>query len=329
MTPEGAVMKIFKIGIVISVLSIIMAVSSHAEIADRIVAIINDEIITLSELNSSLESYMKRVEQSSEVTDREEVKKQIRGLLLNSLIDQKLIAQEAQKLGIAATDDDVDKAIKEILAKKRITMETLAEDIAGQGGTIEDYREEIKQHLTKRNLIGREIRRKVTVTQEEIGNYYRKHRNDYEGKETVRIRQILIIVPKDCDLETKEKKRSSAEETLKRLRNGEPFGLLAAKVSQGPAAQTGGDLGYIEKGLILPEVDEVAFSLKKGEMSGIIETSVGFHIIQVVDKRGAGIKPPDSVREEIMGTLGNQKVEKRFQEWLEEQRKKSLIEIRL
>ncbi|MBN2515503.1 MAG: peptidylprolyl isomerase [Deltaproteobacteria bacterium] len=322
-------MKIFKIGIVISVFSIIMAVSSHAEMVDRIVAIINDEIITLSELNNNLETYMKRVEQSSEVSDREKVKKQVRKLLLNSLIDQKLITQEAQKLGIAATDDDVDKAIKDILSKKRITMEALAEDIADQGGTIEDYRDEIKQHLTKRSLIGREIRKKVTITQEEIGNYYREHRNDYEGKEAVRIRQILIIVPKDCDVETKEKKRAVAEETLKRLRNSEPFGLLAAEVSQGPAAQTGGDLGYIEKGLILPEVDTVAFSLKKGEISGIIETSVGFHIIQVVDKRGAGIKPPESVREEIVEKLGSKKVEEKFREWLEEQRKKSLIEIRL
>ena len=322
-------MKIFKIGIVISVFSIIMAVSSHAEMVDRIVAIINHEIITLSELNNSLETYMKRVGQSSEVTDREDVKKRLRTLILDSLIDQKLIIQEAQKLGIAATDDDVDQAIKDMLSKKKITMKTMAENIASQGGTIEDYREEIKQHLTKRNLIGREIRKNVTITQEEIGNYYRKHRNDYEGKEAVRIRQILIIVPKDCDVETKEKKRSSAEETLKRLRNGEPFSLLAAEVSQGPAAQTGGDLGYIEKGLILPEVDTVAFSLKKGEISGIIETSVGYHIIQVVDKRGAGIKPPESVREEIIEKLGRQKVEEKFQEWLEEQRKKSLIEIRL
>jgi parvulin-like peptidyl-prolyl isomerase len=322
-------MKIFKIGIVISVFSIIITVLSHAEMVDRIVAIINDEIITLSELNNSLETYMKRVEESSEVTDREKMKKQLRKLILNSLIDQKLIAQEAQKLGIAATDDDIDKAIKSILSKKKITMEALAEDIADEGGTIEDYREEIKQHLTKRNLIGREIRKKVTVTQKEIGNYYREHRNDYEGKEAVRIRQILIIVPRDCDVETKEKKRSSAEMTLKRLRNGEPFALLAAEVSQGPAAQTGGDLGYIEKGLILPEVDTVAFSLKKGEMSGIIETSVGFHIIQVLDKRGAGIKPTESVREEIVEKLGSKKVEEKFQEWLKEQRKKALIEVRL
>lgn len=322
-------MKMFKIGIAVSVFSIIMAVSLYAEMVDRIVAIINDEIITLSELNSSLEIYMKRVEKSSEVTDREKMKEHLRKLMLNNLIDQKLIVQGAQKLGIAATDKDVDMTLKEILSRKKITMEAMAEDIASQGGTIEDYREEIKQHLTKRNLIGKEIRKKVTVTQEEIGNYYREHRSEYEGKEAVRIRQILITVPKDCDAETKEKKRSSAQETLKRLRNGEPFSLLAAKVSQGPAAQEGGDLGYIEKGLILPEVDTVAFSLKKGEISDIIETSVGFHIIQVVDKRGAGIKPPESVREEIIEKLGSKKIEEKFQEWLEEQRNKSLIEIRL
>jgi len=90
--------------------------------------------------------------------------------------------------------------------------------------------------------------------------------------------------------------------------------MLAANFSQGPAAKSGGDLGYVEKELMLPEVDEIAFKLKTGEVSKVVESSIGFHIIKIIDKRGEGIKPLDAVREEIMREIGNKKIEKKFQE---------------
>jgi len=322
-------MKVLKIFIVIFVFSILPASSSSANVVDRIVAVVNDDIITLSELNRDIEAFIKRIEKTSEVADRESVAKQLRMTVLRELINQKLIEQEAKKLGIVASDKDIDEAIRNIIAQKKISIKALQEAIAREGGAFDEYKEEIRRHLTKMNLLGREIKNKVTVSREEIGNYYREHRDDYEGKEAVRINQILIIVPRDSNAEVKKERRILAGETLKRLKSGESFRLLAVEVSQGPAAKAGGDLGYIEKGMMLPGVDEVAFALEKGEISEIIESPIGFHIIQVIDKRGAGIKPIESVREEIIGKIGSVKVEKKFQEWLKKQREKSLIEIRL
>ena len=322
-------MKVLKIFIVIFVFSILLAALSSANVVDRIVAVVNDDIITLSELNRDIEAFIKRIEKTSEVADKESVAKQLRMTVLRELINQKLIEQEAKKLGIVASDKDIDDAIRNIMAQKKISMEAFREAIAREGGTFDEYKKELRRHLTRMNLLGREIKSKVTVSREEIGNYYREHREDYEGKEAVRINQILIIVPRDNNAEVKKERRILTEETLKRLKRGESFSLLAVEVSQGPAAKAGGDLGYIEKGMMLPEVDEVAFALKKGEISEIIESPTGFHIIQVIDKRGAGIKPIESVREEIIGKIGSVKVEKKFQEWLKEQREKSLIEIRL
>ncbi len=322
-------MKVLKISIVIFVFSILLAASSSANVVDRIVAVVNDDIITLSELNRDIEAFLKRIEKTSEVADRESVAKQLRMTVLRELINQKLIEQEAKKLGIVASDKDIDDAIKNIITQKKISMEAFQEAIAREGGTFDEYKEELRQHLTRMNLLGREIKSKIAVSREEIGNYYREHRDDYEGKEAVRINQILIIVPRDNDAEVKKERRILAGETLNRLKSGESFRLLAVEVSQGPAAKAGGDLGYIEKGMMLPEVDEVAFALEKGEISEIIESPIGFHIIQVIDKRGAGIKPIESVREEIIGKIGSVKVEKRFQEWLKEQWGKSLIDIRL
>jgi parvulin-like peptidyl-prolyl isomerase len=115
----------------------------------------------------------------------------------------------------------------------------------------------------------------------------------------------------------------------KRLQNGEPFDALAAQYSQEPAAAAGGDIGYIEKGSMLPVVDSVAFSLKKDEISEVIESPLGFHIIKVVDKRGAGIKPIASVREEIKTKIEQEKMDKKYEEWIKDLRSKAIIEIRL
>jgi parvulin-like peptidyl-prolyl isomerase len=177
-------------------------------------------------------------------------------------------------------------------------------------------------------LLRREIKSKIAVTDEEIGEYYRKNREAYEGKEAVQIKQILVLFPKGADVKTKAKLREEMDAIHKRLLNGEPFDLLAAQFSREPAAATVGDLGFFEKGSMLPAVESVAFSLKKDEISKVIESPVGLHIIQAVDRRGAGIKPIESVREEIKAKLEEEKTDKKYEEWIKELRKKSLIEIK-
>jgi parvulin-like peptidyl-prolyl isomerase len=166
------------------------------------------------------------------------------------------------------------------------------------------------------------------ISDQEIGEYYNRHRDEYEGKEAVRIKQILLLIPKNADEETKAGIRNEAQQILKRAASGEPFDLLAMKYSQGPEAQQGGDIGFIEKGVIIPEVEKAAFSLPLEQISSVIESSLGFHIIKVIDKRGAGLKKIESVREEIKTKLEDEKLEKKYDEWISAVRKKSFIEKR-
>lgn len=322
-------MKHVKIIFVILAVSVFMTLTSYAAIVDRIVAIVNEDVITLSELNKSVSSYMKRIEKSAPEEQLEAIEKQVRQMVLNELIDQRLITQEAKKRGLTASDRNVDNAIQSIVEQRKISLEKLQDEIVKLGGTFDEYREEVRDHLTKRNFLAGEIKSKITISNEEIGAYYRKHRKDYEGKEAARIKQILILLPRNADGQTREKLWKQAEDILQQLKKDASFSALASEVSQGPAAQTGGDLGFVEKGLMLPEVDTAAFALKIGEISDVIESSVGFHIIQVVDKRGEGIKPIESVKEEIIGKIGEEKMEKKFEEWLNEQREKAHIEVKL
>ena len=298
----------------------------YAEVVDRIVAVVNEEIITLSDLNTALEPYRKRIEETYKGPDRERVLADTRKSFLNRLIDARLIEQEAKKNGIFVREEDAMTAIKDILGRRNIALEDFKKELAEEGISFDTYKKEIKEQMVKMRLVRREIRSKVMVTGEEIGDYYRKNRADYEGKEAVRIKQIFLAFPQGAGEEAKEKIKADAEDISRRLKKGETFDLLAAYYSPGSAGD--GDLGFIERGMCLPEVESAAFSLQKDAVSDIIQSRAGFHIIKVVDKKGGGVKPMETVREEIQNKIEEQKLEKKFEEWLDALRKKSHIEIK-
>lgn len=309
--------------------AIFLYVSAQAGVADRIVAVVNDEVITLSELNNAFEPYRERFTANYQGPDREKALGETKATLLNRMIDNLLMEQESRKTGITVRSEEVTDAIKDMHKQRKISPDEFLKTLQREGMTLDAYRKDIGDQLVRLKLIRRDIKSKVAVTDEEIGEYYRKHREDYDGKEAVRIKQILLLLPKEENPAAKEKLRADADAIHKRLLNGEPFELLSAKFSQGPAAAEGGDIGYIEKGMIHSEVEDAAFSLPLNQISGVIESPVGFHIIQVIDRRGAGLKAIENVREEIREKIDREKMEKKFSEWLVELRKKSHIEIKL
>jgi len=321
-------MNIFK-AVLVAAAAVFLYMSAQAEAADRIVAVVNDEVITLSEWNSAFEPYRAHVAASHTGADREKALAENRMILLNQMIDNLLIEQQSRKAGIVIADEELTSAIKDLLGRQNISQDDLQKALDREGTTLEAYKKGVRDQLMRIRLIQREIKSRVAVSDEEIGAYYRSHRQDYEGKETVRIRQILLLLPKEEDPAEKAKIRADAEAIHKSLLNGEPFELLSAKYSQGSAAAAGGDIGYIEKGMILHEVEEVAFSLPLNQISGVIESPVGFHLIKVIDRRGAGLKSIESVREEIREKIDQEKMGKKFDEWMGALRTKSHIEIKL
>lgn len=296
---------------------------------DRIVAVVNDEVITLSELDGAFAPYQERLGATYKGAERDKALTESRMNILNRMIDDVLMEQQSRKAGIVIRDEDVNNAIDDLLKRRNLSRDELRKALEREGITLEAYRKGMRDQLVRVRLVQREIKSKVAISDEEIGGYYRKHRADYEGKEAVRIKQILLLLPKNASPAAREKLRADAETIHRRLLGGEPFDLISANHSQGPAANAGGDIGYIEKGMILPEVESVAFSLPLDQISAVIESPVGFHIIRVIDRRGAGIKSIESVREEIREKLDMEKVEKKFEEWLTALRAKSHIEIKL
>lgn len=311
------------------VATLFLASAAQAAMADRIVAIVNDQVITLSELNEAFQPFQAQLAASYAGAARERDVAEHKATLLERMIDSLLMEQEARKAGITIRDEEVSAAIGEILERRKLSQEDLVRSLQREGATLAAYRKGMRDQLMRIRLIRRSLQAKVAVTDEEIGAYYLKHREDYEGKEAVRLRQIVLPLPRGGGESARARLRDEAAQIHRHLLAGEPFEQLLAQYSQGAAAATGGDVGFVERGVILSEVEDVAFALPVGQISGVIESPVGFHILQVLDRRGAGLKGIEAVREEIREKIDQEKMEKKFEEWLTELRKKSHIEIKL
>jgi parvulin-like peptidyl-prolyl isomerase len=310
---------------------ILLCAPVGAEVVDRIIAVVNDDIITLYEFNAAFEPYLKNIDNTYKGNDKETVIKQTRSAFLQRLVDNILIEQEGKKsgTGVIIKDEEVMDVIRDIMSKQKMSMQDFLKNLAKEGNSLDSVKKEIRTQMIRARLLRREIKSKVIVTDEEIGEYYNKNRQDYEGEETVRIKQLLLLKPPKADSNAITQVRTGAMQLHKRVMAGESFDLLIVKYSQGPAAAQGGDVGFVGRGTIIPEVEKVAFSLPVGQISEVIESSVGFHIIQVVDKKGAGLKPITAVREEIKTKIEDEKLDKKFEEWIASIRAKSHIEVKL
>ncbi|MCX7816250.1 MAG: SurA N-terminal domain-containing protein [Syntrophales bacterium] len=316
---------------IITMLIFVFFVSTQdvkAVIVDRIVAIVNNEVITLSELNAAFEPYLKNIDQSLRGTEREKLVDEGKKAVLNQMINTKLIEQEAKKSGITVKDEEVMGAIRETLKRKNISLEEFVVMLEREGETLDGYKKEIYNQILRQRLIGREIRAKAVVSEEEIGEYYRVHREDYEGKEAVRVKKIFLPAP--AEGETREDIKRQIYDIYQKILAGESFEVFASKYALSPElAASGGDIGFVERGTMIPELEKEVFSLRVNEVSRVIELSHGFYILKVIDKRGAGLKPFQEVRNEIIQKIEEMKTNQLIEKWLNELRKKSYVEIRL
>jgi parvulin-like peptidyl-prolyl isomerase len=329
MLQRRVILKKRRLLLFILIVGILAPAAGFSAVVDRIVAVVNDDIITLSELESAFQPYQKRFSDTYRGPDKDKVIADSRNMMLNRMIDNRLIQQRSAKMGIVIKDEEVMSTIEDLLRRRNIPMAELSKTLEREGSGLDAYKQEMKDQITRMRLLRRELKAKILVSDEEIGVHYAKHRHEFEGKEAVRIKQILILLPRDTNPALQAKLQADAENIHKRLIDGESFDLLAAQFSQGPSAATGGDIGFLEKGMMLPEVDAVAFRLAKDEISRIIISEIGFHIIKVIDKRGSGAKSIEAIREEIKTRLEEEKMEKGYEEWIVDLRKRSHIEIKL
>ena len=300
-----------------------------AEIVEKIVAVVNEEIITLSEVRAISIPYLKRMQQQFAVDYGEAEVIETEKRIVDQLIDEMLVVQEADRLGIEVTPKELDMAMRDVKEQNQLTEAQFEKALAKDGLTIEEYKKELTKQLKKMKLLDQEVRAKVQVSKKEIDKYYQEHKDDFNAPPEVRLQQILLIVPPEATDSEIEQVRKEADQIHKRVNEGEDFTTLVKLYSQDPNAAAGGDMGVFRQGELFPALDKAAFSLEVGEVSNVVQSPKGLHILKLLDRKDRNKMTEEERSEEIDDIIYDQKVENAIKQWLKKLREKSYIVINL
>jgi peptidyl-prolyl cis-trans isomerase SurA len=246
---------------------------------------------------------------------------------LDALINKKLIEQKVKELDIRVSDDEVRLAIEDVKKTNNISEENLRQALAARGISFDEYKVQLKDQLERLRLISLEVRSKVQVSEKEIQDYYTAHAGNFQVDEAFHARQIFFAVPADASQDRQQKIQEKAEKVLREAKSGADFAELAKKYSDDPSGKEGGDLGFLKKGDLLPALENTLATMKAGDVSGLVRTPAGIHIIKLIEYREGKKQDLASVKREVEDVLYRQKSEERFSEWLEGLRKNAAIEI--
>ncbi|MGD8492506.1 MAG: SurA N-terminal domain-containing protein [Desulfobacterales bacterium] len=297
-------------------------------VVDRIVAVVNDEIITLYELNKELKPYEENIKALGYDVDKaRETLFKLRSDLLNKLIDQKLTDQQINKNKINVSEKEIDKALERIKKTRSYTDEDLRAGLAQQGLTMEEYRENLKQQLLRRNLVNREIKSKIVVTNEEIEAYYNAHREKYAGKTKYHIWNIALQLSQYADDTEKQIALEKMEKVLAQLKQGRSFASIVSENLGTPGMPQGGDLGLFQLDELSAQLQGVVRFMSAGEYSSILKFAGGYQIIFIEEVLSTDPRAMAEAKNEIQEILYNEAINNRYNSWLNELRVRSHIKI--
>ncbi len=301
----------------------------RGEVVDRIVTIVNNEIITLSELEETGKGVLEQVRQTALPSDREEKLKKARGEILEQLIENKLLEMETKSKKIEVSERDTDAAIENFLRQNRLTENDLKIALAKEGITYSGYRNQMRNELEKMRLINKEIKSKIVIKEEDLKKAYSAKLQEFMEPLEVKVQQIFFYIPPKPTEEQISVIQKEIWAIRERAQKGEDFTQLAKSYSQDPLASEGGILGYFRQNELMPELGEIAFKLKPGELSEPIRSPMGFHLIRVLERKGGEPKPFAEVQNDIREEMIQAESERLFQDWMKALKAKAYIEIRL
>ena len=298
---------------------------------EEIIARVNNEIITRSEYDKALTSAEEdakqecqgRCSQDQLHTAIEDMQKNA----LRNLIDQSLLVQRAKDMGVSVEADLIKRLDQIRIQNKKDTMEDLEKAVSSEGINYEDFKNNIRNSLLTQRVVSSEVGSHINITNEEIQKYYDAHKTDFVRPEQVALRSIEVNTEGKKPEEIPDLKKK-AETTLKRIQDGEDFGEMAKRFSDGSTAKQGGYLGIYKRGELSKELEDKVFAMKKNELTGVMETKQGFLILQVMEHYDEGQQTLAKVEDEIRDKLYGERMEPAMREYLKTLREQSYVIIK-
>lgn len=289
----------------------------------EVLARVNGETISRTDFEKAIKNVEGRAGQSVPANERDRV---YRGVL-DQLIAYRLLIQETRSRKIDVPEADVDARLEQI-KKQFPTEEAFKQTLAQQKMTVEQLREDAKSDMRVAKMLEGEVNAGVSVQPQDVSAFYEQNPDKFKQGERVRASHILIRADEKADAKTKEAARSKADDVLKQAKAGKDFAELAKFYSQDPgSAPSGGDLGYFTHGQMVGPFEQAAFGLKPGDISGVVETPFGYHIIKVADKQAARTVPLDEVKPQIEQFLQNQQRQQKTEAFINALKAKGKVEV--
>ncbi len=299
-----------------------------AELIDRIVAVVNNDLISLDDLNNQVKPYLEKINAMGYPPDKQrQMIFKVREDVLNQIIDQKLTDQEIARYKITASDKEVDNAIERIKKANSLTDETLRQALSKEGITLEEYRKKTKENILRSSLVNREIKSKVVLTKEDIKAYYDSHPDLYGFEEKYRLANVMLKYPDNPDPSSRMQTQQKMVGILQELRTGKSIDEVIQTFSDNTAKVQGGELGTFSLSSLDPKIREALKDLKPGQYSGVIETDYGYQIFRILDLVKTASKSLEDATAEIENKLYKDILDQKFSKWLEELRSRSIIKI--
>jgi peptidyl-prolyl cis-trans isomerase SurA len=312
-------------------------------VIEEIVARVNSDIITRTELQRGREQFINEMKERYGAQANDKIAEKEKDSL-RDLIDQQLLIQKGKDLGITA-DTEVIKRLDDMRKQMNLeSMEDLEKAAEEQGVSFEDFKQNLRNQIVTQQVIGREVGSKIQITQKEAEQFYDQHKSELERPEQVRLSEILVstgpkqqpaaqgqnestppAAPSEEEIAAAEQK---AGQLLASIKQGGSFEDVAKKSSDGPTAAQGGDLGYFKRGTLAKELEDKTFAMKGGEVSDVIRTKQGFIVLKVTEHQQAGIPPYKEVEPRVQEAIYMRKLEPALRAYLTKLREEAYIDIK-
>jgi peptidyl-prolyl cis-trans isomerase SurA len=315
-------------GLVFSLALAAGAPPAVAAVIDRIIAIVNDELLTLSDLQEEMQEELRRVTAQYVGEEQERQRLAAERRLLEALIDRRLQVQEARAQKLMPSAAEVTASLDEIKQKSGAKTDAEFEEaLRREHLTLERFRRSIEEQIAVTRLIGKEVRSKIIIPEEDLRRYYDGHAEEFKRTPEVRLRHILVRLAPDADPAAVARARAKIDAARARVLQGADFGVVADQASEAGGAR-GGELGVVKKGELNPEIERLAFSLPLRQVSEPFRTAAGFHLLLVEERRDDPVIPYAEARERIRDKLLQERQEAKLKEWMAEVRKRAVIDLK-
>lgn len=303
-------------------------VLAESQVVDRIVAVVNDEIIVFQDLNKMLEPVVDSLRASGQPPEK--IKQLIyekRKQLLDMLIDQKLILQESKLFTISVDEKEIDNAIERMKEANRLTDETLREALEAQNISMKEFRTNFREQIILGRMEHIEVRSKIVITKEDAKAYYESHRDQYQGSRQLHLRHLMVTAPGMAPPTEKEAARQKIETALSALKAGESFVDVVKRYADRPFAGDGGELGLFQLNDLSPRLRSLVEKLSVGQFTPVIETDQGYQIIYLEKFVETQAVPLEKVSADIEDLLLKEALRKKRLDWIDGLRKRAHIKI--